>query len=378
MDTRDFAEGNRNKATGNAPTPEWFPGRQLPFAGLVALTALALYFSYQMVRPFLSAVLWSVAFAVLANPFHLWLCRKVGRRSLAAAISVAVVGVVVVVPTVMVAPKLAGEAALAVNSVAGSLESGQWQEKAAKVKAVSATISWVKSNLDLREVAREAARVATAGVSSFVSSSLAGVVQLLVSGFLLFYLFRDQEEALAALRSLLPFTAGETDTLFQRCSSTIHAIICGKLLTAMAQGTLGGIGFWLLGLPAPWFWGLVMCVLSFLPIVGASFVWGPAVVFLAFDGRVGAAVFLALLGMVAITSIESFLYPIMAGHRLKLHDALVFVALLGGVLAFGPVGLIVGPAVLALTLGLLTLWKQRVMATRAADTRSGRVGCESR
>jgi predicted PurR-regulated permease PerM len=368
--SRDRAEEQGKNEARDQVAQEWFPGRQLPFLGLVVVTGLALFFCYELVRPFLSALLWAVAFAVLANPFHLWLSRRLLNRTLAAGISVAVVAVVLVMPAAALSPKLAADAVSAVNSLAKSLESGQWQETLGKVKAVSAVVSWVESNVDFREVAREVARVATTGISTVVKGSLAGVVQLLVSGFLLFYLFRDQKEALARLRSLLPITARETDMLFHRFGDTIYAIIYGKLLTAVAQGTLGGVGFWILGLPAPWFWGLVMGTLSFLPIVGASLVWGPVAVFLALNERIGAAVLLTLFGVVVIGPIESFLYPILVGNRLKLHNALVFIAVLGGLVAFGPVGLVVGPAILALTLGLMDLWKDRLTTAQSTNSHS--------
>jgi predicted PurR-regulated permease PerM len=345
---------------------EWFPRRQLPFWALAGLTALAIFFCCQLVRPFLSALLWAVAFAVLANPFYLWLCSKVRVRSVAAGISVAVVALVLVLPTAVLAPKLAGDAASAVNSVTKSLESGQWREKIEQVKAISIAVNWVERTFDLREVAREVARVVTNGLSSLVQGSVAGVLQLFVSGFLLFYLFRDQAQALSTLRSLLPISAGEADMLFRRFSETIYAIIYGKFLSAVAQGAVGGIGFWVLGLPAPWFWGLAMGILSFLPLVGASLVWGPAAVFLTLDDHFGRALLLVLWGVVLIAPIESFLYPILVGHRLKLHNALVFIAVLGGLVAFGPVGFVVGPAILALTLGLMSLWKDRAAAAKAA------------
>lgn len=361
------ATGKRSSPV--APSGDWLPRRQLPFWGLVGLTLLAVFFCYRLVEPFLSALLGAVSFAVLANPFHQWLCRKVRLRSLAAGISVATVALVLVLPTVALAPRLAGDANSAVTAISQSLETGQWREKLEQVKALSAIVTWLESNVDFGVVPSRVLDAVPASLSFVVKGSVAGVVQLLVGGFLLFYLFRDQEEALAALRSLLPITDNEGDMLFRRFSDTIYAIIYGKVLTATAQGTVGGIGFWLLGLPAPWFWGLVIGILSFLPFVGASLVWGPAAVFLTLNGHFGRALVLVLWGVVLIAPIETFLYPIMVGHRLKLHNALVLIAVLGGLVAFGPVGLVVGPAILALTLGLLSLWKDRVAAAQLADAR---------
>ncbi len=89
-------------------------------------------------------------------------------------------------------------------------------------------------------------------------------------------------------------------------------------------------GFWILGLPEPWFWGVIMGILSLLPAVCASFVWGPAAVFLMLDGPFGQAVILVLCGLLLIAPIQHFLYPMILGHQLKLHNALVVIAVLGG------------------------------------------------
>lgn len=215
------------------------------------MTVLAVFFCFQLAQPFLSVVLWAISFAVLANPFYRWPGRKVRFRSLAAGIPVAAVVFVLVLPTVALTPKLVGDAASAVNSVAQSLETGQWREKLAQVKAISAAILWVETNVDFREVARKAAHRLTTGLSSVVKGSVAGVVQLPVRAFLLFHLFRDQQEALTALKSVLPITAGEAEMLLHRFTDTVYAIISGKVLTATAQRALGAIGFWILGSPAP-------------------------------------------------------------------------------------------------------------------------------
>jgi predicted PurR-regulated permease PerM len=371
------AGGRSDRGPGPAPGPVvrgWFPRRQLPFWGLVGLTAVAVFSCYQLVRPFFSALLWAVAFAILANPFYHWLLRKLRFRWLAAGLAVTVVALVLVLPTVALAPRLATDAASAVESVTQSLQTSHWWEKLKQVKAVATAANWVESTVDLQELAREAVRSLTTGISSVLKGSVAGVVQLFVGGFLLFYLFRDQEEALATLRSLLPVPSAEADMLFRRFSDTIYAIIYGKLVTALAQGIVGGVGFWILGLPAPWFWGLVMGLLSFLPAVGASLVWGPAAAMLALDGHIGRALILVMWGLILVSPLEGILYPILVGRRLKLHNALVLIAVLGGLVTFGAVGLFVGPAILALSLGLLDLWNDRLAAARTAAAAPGEGG----
>jgi predicted PurR-regulated permease PerM len=140
---------------------------------------------------------------------------------------------------------------------------------------------------------------------------------------------------------------------------TVYATIYGTLAVAAVQGTLGGLMFWWLGLPAPMLWGLVMGVLAVVPVLGAFIVWIPAALFLALDGNWGKALILALWGGVVVGGIDNVMYPILVGNRLKLHTIPAFMAIVGGLIVFGPSGLILGPVVLTVTVLLLEIWQSR-------------------
>jgi predicted PurR-regulated permease PerM len=141
---------------------------------------------------------------------------------------------------------------------------------------------------------------------------------------------------------------------------TVYATVYGTLAVAAVQGTLGGLMFWWLGLPAPLLWGLVMGVLAVLPVLGAFIVWIPAALFLALDGSWGKALILALWGGVVVDGIDNvMIYPILVGNRLKLHTIPAFMAIVGGLIVFGPSGLILGPVALTVTVLLLEIWQSR-------------------
>jgi predicted PurR-regulated permease PerM len=149
------------------------------------------------------------------------------------------------------------------------------------------------------------------------------------------------------------------DRLFSRVGDTVYATIYGTLAVAAVQGTLGGLMFWWLGLPAPLLWGLVMGVLAVVPVLGAFIVWIPAALFLALDGSWGKALILALWGGVAVGGIDNVIYPILVGNRMKLHTIPAFMAIVGGLIVFGPSGLILGPVALTVTVLLLEIWQSR-------------------
>ena len=184
-------------------------------------------------------------------------------------------------------------------------------------------------------------------------------ISVLLTFYLLFYFLRDQREALRSLRSLSPLSEADMDRLFSRVGDTVHATMYGTLAVAVIQGTLGGLMFWWLDLPAPLLWGLVMGVLAIVPVLGAFVVWIPAAVFLALDGSWGKALILALWGGVLVGGIDNVIYPILVGNRLRLHTIPAFMAIVGGLIVFGPSGVILGPMTLTVTVLLLEIWRNR-------------------
>jgi predicted PurR-regulated permease PerM len=176
----------------------------------------------------------------------------------------------------------------------------------------------------------------------------------------LFYFLRDRVPVLKAIRSFSPLTESETDTLFCRVNDTIHATLCGMLALSVLQGVLGGLMFWWLGVPSPWFWAVVAAVFAFVPVVDTFVLWLPAAVYLGLEGRWGEALVVAGLGSLLVRAIANFLYPVVVKDRLKVPSVSIFVALLGGVLLFGWSGLVLGPAILTITSALLEISAKRM------------------
>jgi len=150
--------------------------------------------------------------------------------------------------------------------------------------------------------------------------------------------------------------------LFGDVSDTVHATLYGTLAVAVVQGTLGGLMFWWLGLPAPLLWGIVMGLLAVVPVLGAFVIWIPAALFLVLEGSEGKALLLTLWGVIVIGGIDNLLYPMWVGRRLKMHTVLTFISVVGGLIVFGPAGLILGPVVFTVTRLLLEIWSRRNVA----------------
>jgi len=147
--------------------------------------------------------------------------------------------------------------------------------------------------------------------------------------------------------------------LFDNVSDTVHATLYGTLVVAVVQGTLGGLMFWWLDLAAPLLWGIVMGLLAVVPVLGAFIIWIPAAIFLVLEGSGEKALLLALWGGIVVGGIDNLLYPMLVGRRLKMHTVIAFISIVGGLIVFGPSGLILGPVIFTITRLLLDIWSSQ-------------------
>ena len=254
--------------------------------------------------------------------------------------------------------RLVQEAANGAELIKTKVESGEWRRALAAQPRLVPLADWIERQ-NLPGTVKTVATWMTTTGASFVKGSVVEVIGLLLTFYLLFFFLRDRRVALQLLRSLSPLSVAETDRLCGRVGDTIYATIYGTLAVSAVQGLLGGLMFWWLGLPAPLLWGVVMALLAVVPVLGAFVIWIPAALFLALEGSWGKALILTLWGMIIVGTIDNLLRPILVGKRLKLHTLLAFVSVVGGLILFGPAGLILGPVVLTITTELLEIWRNR-------------------
>jgi predicted PurR-regulated permease PerM len=345
----------------------WFSRERVLALTLIAATAIVFYLCYLIISPFLSALAWALALAVLAHPLHRWIARRIKRPNLAAALSVLIVSLVIVGPSAFVVHQLASEIARAVHVITNNTETGRWRVIVERNPSLGPALDWIEQHVDLRSEVRQMADAITSRIPSFLTGSAQALAELLITLFVLFYLFRDKQRVLGAVRHVLPLSDTEAEEMFLRISDTIYATIYGTVVVALVQGILGGLMFWWLGLPTPMLWGTVMALLAIVPVLGAFVVWVPAAIFLALEGNWGKALVLTAWGGIVIALIDNLLYPILVGTKLRLHTVPVFIAIIGGLAVFGAVGVILGPVVFAVTLGLIDVWRRRTAHGRTAE-----------
>lgn len=332
---------------------------------LMAVTVAGIYVCYRLAEPFFPALAWALALAVLFAPLQRWLESKVKYPNLAATISVVVVAVIVVVPATFVAERIIGEAAKGAETIKTVVESGAWRRALEANPRITPVGRWIERQFDLPGMVNTATSWLTNAAASFVRGSVVQLIGIVLTFYLLFYFLRDRRAALESLRSLSPLSEANMTRLFDDVSDTVHATLFGTFVVAIVQGTLGGLMFWWLGLPAPLLWGIVMGLLAVVPVLGAFIIWIPAAILLVLQGDWDKALLLTLWGGIVVGGIDNLLYPMLVGRRLKMHTVVAFISIVGGLIIFGPSGLILGPVVFTVVRLLLEIWSRRNAAAMA-------------
>lgn len=346
-----------------APAADWASGGQARTLVLLVATASGVYLCYRLALPFLPALAWSVALAVLFTPLQRRLEGRIRSRSLAALASIGTIVLIVVIPAGFVAQSLVVQVAKGGELVASKVKSGEWRSVFEGQATLASLANRIEREVDLPGTAETVVAWLSATAGSLVKGSVLQLVGFVLTFYLLFFFLRDRHAALQGLRRILPLRQAETDRLFARVDDTIHATLYGTLLVSSVQGLLGGLMFWWLGLSAPLLWGVVMALLAVVPVLGAFVVWIPAALFLLLEGSWAKALVLVVWGILVVGTIDNLLRPALVGNRLKLHTVVVFISIVGGLMLFGTAGLILGPVVLAVTAVLLEAWSDRYAHT---------------
>jgi predicted PurR-regulated permease PerM len=342
----------------NSSAPQNSTSGALRILFLTALTAAVVYLCWKITAPFIGAFTWAFALAVACAPLRKWLFSRMPKLP-ATLLIVTVVVLVIAVPVSLLLRQLLQESLQAQSLLKQSLTADAWQRPVATHRWLGSVWLWADQELDLGEIARQIAGTITRWAAPAVAHSVSAVSQSGIALMAFFFFVRDQESVIAAAQRMLPLSAAEIDLMQTRISVAVRSAVYGRLSIGLLQGFLGGIIFALVGLPAPVFWGAVMSFLSTLPMLGAFVVWAPAAAFLLIGGHWIRALIVLAWGLAVIHPIDNILYPVLVGARLGMHSLVLFVAFVGGLIAFGPAGLILGPCIVAAAGALAEVWETR-------------------
>jgi predicted PurR-regulated permease PerM len=311
---------------------------------------LAGYLAVRIVAPFLAPLGWAAVFAMVLNPVHARLEGRIGNAR-AAGVTTVLAFVIIVGPAITVLAMLVAE----ITPLVQRIQSGSFAlPTTPEVQAWYATLRGrapVPLPADLTSTLLDAVKaIATylAGRAGSILQNMASLVfQLFVMMFGLFYFLRDGDRIVSLIRRLLPFDPVRRDRMIAQTHELVVATVGSTFSVAITQGALTGLALGLLGFQSPAFWGVTTSFLSLIPMVGSGLVWGPAAVYLFATGEIGRGIILAAVGVGVIGMADNLLRPYLLSGRTTMHGLLVFISLLGGMAAFGFIGLVIGPVVIA-------------------------------
>jgi predicted PurR-regulated permease PerM len=343
--------------------PQWTPTNETPVQRiehqgfLLLLTAVTLAFAW-VLYPFYGAVLWAVVVAVLFAPVHRRLLQSMqGKPSLAAAVTVLIIIAMVILPLAMIATSLVQEA----SSLVTKIQSGEYNLGSYLQRIFDALPAWAtglieRFNLTDLSALREkltsglmtGGQILAPQALSIGMNTFDFVIRLGIMLYLLFFLLRDGKALAEGIREAIPLRGEQKAALFIRFADVVRATVKGGILVAMAQGTLGGIAFWFLGIHAALLWAVLMAFLSLIPAIGATLVWLPVAIYFLATGAIWQGIGLILYGVLVIGLVDNLLRPFLVGKGSKLPDYVVLISTLGGIEVFGLNGFVIGPLIAAM------------------------------
>ncbi|MBN1154575.1 AI-2E family transporter [candidate division KSB1 bacterium] len=325
---------------------------------LFVSTALVLW----LLNDFLMPVFWAATFGILFYPIFKLIRRWLkNKSSLSSLVTILLIILIVILPSFFIG--------LAVSKQVTTL----YNQYLADGVSLQKTYTYIESNLpgvisflekygiDIDNV-KKSLSSAILSSTRYLASKAFGLggnvasffLQLSVMIYLLFFFLRDGDKILSIIIQALPLGDKREKLLFSKFAEVTRATMKGTFVVGIIQGSLGGLAFWILGVEAAVLWGVIMIILSILPVVGSGLIWFPAAVILIISGSWIKGAILLIIGLFVIGLVDNFLRPTLVGRDTKMPDYLILLSTLGGLTLFGISGFIIGPVITALC---LTVWQ---------------------
>lgn len=341
-------------------------------ASFIAILVIVTLTFLGMIRDFYQPIFWAAVLAVLFYRLQIRFRRWLrGRSSVAAVLSMLVIFLLVIVPLFLVALAVTREAVgLYERLSSGKSDIQQFVEKSLPIVTEYAE----RYGVDLQRMQQRLSEAAVAS-SKFVASQMVNIGQVTVDFllkfllmlYILFFFLRDGDGLVRALIRALPLGDLREKRLLAKFALVSRVTMRGGLIVALVQGALGGILFWVLGIRASVFWGVIMAIFSLLPALGSAIVWVPAAVILILSGSVAKGIIMILAGTLVIGLVDNVLRPILVGRSTRVPDFVVLIATLGGLSVFGASGFVIGPIIAALFLSVWNMFAEEYAAKTDLD-----------
>lgn len=308
-----------------------------------------------VLQGFLLTILVSAVMAGLLHPVYSWLAAGLrGHRRTAAGVTLLVTFVLIVGPLLGILSIVVSQAVSITQNIRPIIEKAinepTYIDQILRGLPIYDYVAPYRQQIltTAGDVVQSLGGFLIASLQSTTRGTVSFVFHFFVALYTMFFLLVDGPGMLRAILDHLPLRSEEKNLLTDRFLSVTRATIKGTIIIGVIQGSLAGLAFWVVGIPNAAFWTVVMVVLSILPLIGGALVWVPACIILFASGAVTKAILLALFCALVVGSIDNLLRPRLVGHDTKMHDVVILFSTLGGLMAFGPLGFVIGPVLAGL------------------------------
>jgi predicted PurR-regulated permease PerM len=333
------------------------------------------FLSFMVVRPFVNSILASMVIAYIFYIPYKWLYKKIPNKTICALIMSVIIILLLLIPIGFVLKM--------------STEEAQYLYIRSKQKILSGDIlgidcgngvqtrlcktsMYIKAGLQkpdvqfyLKDILARTTTFIIDKTSEFIISLPKILLQIFITFFMVFYLLKQGPELAEKIRKLIPLSAVHQGHVYKKMKDTASAVIYGAIVVAMIQGMLGGIGFWVVGIKAPLFWGIIMAIFALVPFVGTAVIWLPASLLLTIQGAaegnpviIWKGIGLFLYGAIIVGGIDNIIKPRIIGRKAGMHPVLILLGVLGGFYLFGFAGFLIGPMIIAASVSFLDLYEK--------------------
>ncbi|MCG3863812.1 MULTISPECIES: AI-2E family transporter [unclassified Photobacterium] len=335
---------------------------------LIIALFVAAFASYKLIEPYLGPIVLAFIISLLFAPLHKRLLALMPTRAnTAAMLSCFTLTVIIVIPLLVVFSSIVHQGTTVSKESYEWITSGGPKELFAHPYAQKALFYIDKYSpfhdfdpqVIIQKIATTASQVGSQALN--ISARILGdatsiLVNFMMMLFVLFFLLRDNDKMIAAIRHVIPLSRSQEDEIMNEVEQVAKSAVLGSFLTAIAQGLAGGFAMWLCGFPGL-FWGSMMAFASLIPVVGTALIWLPASLYLLLIGQWEWALFLAGWGIIVVGSIDNVVRPLLMQGSSSMNTLLIFFSIIGGIQLFGLIGMIYGPIIFGVTLVLFKMYE---------------------
>jgi predicted PurR-regulated permease PerM len=331
-------------------------GKIIFFAILGLATILFLY----LLLPFFFPIFWAAVIAGVFRPLYTRINGKLNRPNLSTAILFLVIALILLLPTGIVGTLVFNESVQIYETLSPDTKrmdsSVQRLINTIADNSIARLFHVNKAMLIAKttEVAQGITNYIFVHLTQLTQNTLGLLVQFAIMFYTLFFFVRDGDRFLRMGMKLIPLGMGREKFLYERFITTARSTLKVTLIIGGIQGALGGIVFFVTGVEGALIWGLLMILMSIVPVVGCTIIWAPAGILMLLTGHIWEGVLILAVGTFVISTVDNLLRPILLGQDVEMHPLLIFLSTLGGIILFGFSGFVIGPVVTAL---LIALWE---------------------